>query len=232
MTDEILESGQGEGSEGTTNSNASQSTGDKRPSQFSAEELLKQLEPLIERKVQSVKDRRFDEQGKRLDELSQFQPVLERFRDLVSPEQLKEIQKDLEFEDLKRRVYGDGQPSAEQSTGNTPPPAVNAAKTFVELGLDVTDPVVAVELQKSYANENDAIAAAWKLSKKLASSPAPTQAQGAALQGGTPAEKDVEALTAEYQTEMANAQGNPSLARSIKAEYAKKGVPVDAVVFH
>lgn len=183
MADEILESGQQAGSEGTDNSAASQNVGDKPTSQFSAEELLKQLEPLIERKVQSVKDRRFDEQGKRIAELSQFQPVLERFKDLVSPEQLREIQKDLEFEDLKRRVYGDGQTSEPVSAVNTQVPAVNAAKTFVEMGLDLSDPRVSTEAVKQFANEDAVIAAGWRLQQQLKNSPTPTEAQSASLQG-------------------------------------------------
>jgi len=231
MTDEILESGQPEGSEGTTNSNASQAVGDQQSSQFNAEELLKQLEPLIDKKVQSVKDRRFAEQEQFR---SEFQPVLERVKTLMKDgKSFDEAQREIEWDEMRKAVFGkQAQTSAEQSTGNTPPPAVNAAKAFVEMGLDTNDPIVAVELQKSYANDNDAIAAAWKLSKKLAGSPAPTQAQSAALQGGTPSEADVSTLTTEYQQKMTQAQGNPSLARSIKAEYAKKGVPVDAVVFH
>ena len=106
MAEENLESGQQAGSTSTTSSGASQTAGDEQISTLSAEQLLKVLEPLIERKVQSVKDRRFAEQEQFR---SEFQPVLERFKDLVSPEQLKEIQKDLEFEDLKRRVYGEKQ---------------------------------------------------------------------------------------------------------------------------
>ena len=42
---------------------------------------VKKYKPLIEKKVQSVKDRRFDEQEKFR---SEFQPVLERFKDLAT----------------------------------------------------------------------------------------------------------------------------------------------------
>src|SRR3990167_7012797 len=144
MAKENLESDQQAGSGGTTTSTASQNAGDKQASTFNAEELLKVLEPLIERKVQSVKDRRFAEQEQFR---SEFQPLLERFKDLVSPEKLKEIQKELEFEDLKRRVYGEKPTSGIVSVGSTEQtPAVNPVEVIKEYGLDLKDPQVGLLL--------------------------------------------------------------------------------------
>jgi len=235
MTDEILESGQGAGSEGTTNSNASQPAGDERPSQFNADELLVQLRATIKEEVgkatQSTKDKRFSEIEKKLGD---FQPVLERVGALMKDgKSFDEAQREIEWDEMRKAVFGgQAQPSAEQSTGNTPPPAVDVAKAFAMVGLDLNDPQVSVAMKKNFQTEDEAIAAGVRLSKQLASSPAPTPAQGAAMQGGQSPQEDVASLTTEYQEKMVTAQGNPSLARSIKAEYAKKGVPVDAVVFH
>jgi len=227
MANENLESGQVEGSEGTTNSDASQDSGAKQTSTFSAEDMLRVLEPLIDKKVQSVKDRRFAEQEQFR---SEFQPVLERFKDLVSPEQLKQIQKDLEFEDLKQRVYGEKQTSEPVSAGNTQAPAVDAAKLFDEMGLDRKDPLVNTVLAGLQGKDRDAVElAGYRLANKIKSSPAPTPAQGASLQGKPPVAENVESLTLEYKEKYKAVPKGPSGERErdrLRSEYFKNGVPV------
>ena len=233
MANENLESGQAEGSEGTTNSDASQGSGDKQASTFSAEQVLEQLRETIKEEVgkatQSTKDKRFSEIEKKLGD---FQPVLERFKDLVTPEQLKQIQKDLEFEDLKQRVYGEKQTSEPVSAGNTQAPAVDAAKLFDEMGLDRKDPLVNTVLAGLQGKDKDAVElAGYRLANKIQSSPAPTPAQGASLQGKPPVSQDVEARTTQYKTDMLAARGNESQLTRIREQAIKDGVPVWTIDF-
>lgn len=116
MSDENLESNSPEGSAGQPTPPTSSGANVQQPSSFDADALLKLVEPLIERKVQSVKDRRIAELEKTV---SGIQPVLERFKGLVPDDKLREIQKDLEFEDLKKRVYGN-EPTGAPAGGNQP----------------------------------------------------------------------------------------------------------------
>jgi len=228
MTDEILESGQGAGSEGTTNSNASQPAGDERPSQFNADELLVQLRATIKEEVgkatQSTKDKRFSEIEKKLGD---FQPVLERVGALMKDgKSFDEAQREIEWDEMRKAVFGgQAQPSAEQSTGNTPPPAVDVAKAFAMVGLDLNDPQVSVAMKKNFQTEDEAIAAGVRLSKQLASSPAPTPAQGAAMQGGQPQADNVEEKTQKYIQDVQAARGNATKIRQLREQAVKDGVP-------
>ena len=230
MAEQNLESDQLEGSEGTTNSNASQNVGDKPTSTFNAEELLNKMRDTIKEEVgratQSTKDKRFSEIEKKLGD---FQPVLERFKDLVSPEKLKEIERDLLFEDMKQRVYG--QTGETVSAGNAQAPAVNAAQVFSSKGLDVNDPRVAVALNKTYSNATDAELAAYKLKESIQSSPSPTPAQSATPLGSAPVAPDASALKQSYIQEVTAARGNKSLIRGIQQKYQQQGLDPGSVDF-
>jgi hypothetical protein len=86
--------------------------------------------------------------------------------------------------------------SSTDAIGNSAGGAVNAAKAFQDVGLDLTDPRVAVELQKQYKDDNDALLSAYRLRDTIQKSPNPTLAQGASLQGGTTS-NNVDQLLAE-----------------------------------
>lgn len=146
MTDENLESNSPEGIAGSPNPNNSQGQSVQQSSGFDAEAMLKQLEPLIEKKVQSVKDRRIAELEKTV---SGFQPVLERFKGIVPDEKLREIQKDLEFEDMKRRVYGENPTSASEVGSQKSAAAVTAESVLLKAGVTANDPAIAKWIQEN-----------------------------------------------------------------------------------
>jgi len=196
MADENLESGQVEGNEGVTNPPVSQTPGDKPPSTFDADKLLDQLRVTIVeevgRAVQSTKDKRFSEIEKTL---GNFQPVLERFKDIVSPEQLQQVQRDLEWEEVKRRVFEQtGEPA---SAGNTAQaPAVDTAKVIRESGLlDMNDPKVALLASKRFATETEVYAEIAKHLQAQRNAPSPTAAQQLADTGGSPQSGDYHGLS-------------------------------------
>jgi len=140
MSDEILESNSSDGSGGSPDQPVSSGENVQPTSSFNPDDLLKLLEPLIDKKVQSVKDRRIAELE---NTVKGIQPVLERFKGLVPDEKLREIQKDLEFEDLKRKVYGTEIPTSEPEIGTQKAnAAINVEPVIAEFGLDMTDPEV------------------------------------------------------------------------------------------
>ena len=238
MTENQMDGGSEEGTVTDANGDASGNQSVQQPS-FDAAKLqstfdafgatLEELNARVNG-LQSVKDKQDNKLTGLEGKIAEYEQLVEKvgskegaLAQMKLQEQLTEMNQALQ----ELRGSASTQPPGTGASG-----AVNAAKTFAEMGLDLKDPQVAVEMAKSYQSEDAVIAAGYKLSQKFAHTPAPTQAQGAALQGGSPKKEDVETLTSEYQTEMANAQGNPSLARSIKAKYKEKGVPVDSVVFH
>ena len=206
MTDETMESSSVSGSMETPNPAASKQD-DKPTSAFDADQLLKQVEVLIEKKVQSVKDRRFDEMDKRL---GGAEAVLERVKDLIPAEKFNELKKDLEFEDLKRRVYGDEpKPVAVASA------AIDVAKVASEYGLKADDPeFVAAFSSRKYTDEKDARLDLVTFAYKQATKPQPSDADAASPPSGAPkkamtqSEIDTKAatLTALYKSPTKNAK--------------------------
>lgn len=155
----------------------------QQPSSLSEEELLKRLEPLIDKKVQSVKDRRIAELEK---QVSGFQSVLERFKGLVPDDKLREIQKDLEFEDLKQKVYGTEKQTSEPVAGSQQMSAADLASSIIaKAQLDANVPEV-IELIRTAGNDPVEFAIkAGELKARMANKPAPTAANAPVLQTST-----------------------------------------------
>jgi len=221
MTTEIQESIPAEGSAGSPNPSASQGSGVQPTSGLDADQLLKLVEPLIEKKVQSVKDRRFDEQEKRI---GAAESVLERVKDLIPEKDFKELKKDLRIEELERRVYGDaptGAPAAAPQTSA----ATDMQKVIQELQLDANDPSVAKVLRET----SDPVRLAMQLGQlkgaKVASQPDPSLAPTVNGTNTTPSGSEFQAA---YLKEMNDARGKGyAVGNAIKAKYREKGVPVD-----
>lgn len=222
MTDKTMESSPSSGSAETPNPSASQQ--DVKPtSAFDANQLLKQVEVLIEKKVQSVKDRRFDEMDKRL---GGAESVLERVKDLIPAEKFNELKKDLEFEDLKRRVYGEEpKPVAVASA------AIDVAKVASEYGLKADDPeFVAAFASRKYTDEKDARLDLVTFAYKKATKPQPSDADAASAPSRPQAKQT---LTEEgYKKEMLSApRGKAGEAQraEIKRKYAEGGISVHTI---
>ena len=183
MTDEIQESNSPSGSAGSPNQTTSQGQGVQPTSAFDADQLLKQLEPLIEKKVQSVKDRRLGEFDKRLGDA---ETVLGRVKELIPADKFRELEKDLEFEELKRRVYGEQPQTGASVTGTQQTSAaVDTAKVFSLLNLPENAETTALKA-RTYGSEAEAAVAALHYFEVQKSKPVPTDADRATPQASPP----------------------------------------------
>ena len=217
MTDTNLESGQTSGI-----ANSAQ-TGDKPTSPFDEAKLLERIgslvETTIEKKLQSQKDRRFDKIEKTLGD---FQPVLEKVKDLLTPEQLEKVQRDLEWEEMKRRT-GLTPTSPNPQVGDQRAAAVEPKSDIAkELGLDENDPEVAAVLREGADPLKLARVAIAKANKPT---PSPTGAPGMVTPPAAPVDDQAALMTA-YQKEMAGLRGNVLAVSQLQAKYRQKGLRI------
>ncbi len=157
------------------------------------------IRSLFAREEQSVKDKRI---GRIEKTLENYQPVLEKVSKLLTPQQMQEVQRELEMDELKARVFG--QPSSVAQAPAAPMPAVDeTAKIVAEsLGLSTADPEVVSAVQSKRGT--DLIREIANISARRKAAPTPTPASAAAPAGGSPTSMD--AIYAEY----ANLSQNPS----------------------
>ena len=226
MTETNQESNSTLGNGGQANPPASQSANVQPTSTFDAEALLKSLEPLIEKKVQSVKDRRFDDIDKRL---GGAEAIMERVKSLIPEDKFNELKKELEFEELKRRVYGEAPTGAPKPSGTQPSgAALQTAREIVsKLGLQESEPDVALLIAK---HESDPVQLAIELTKHSNKPrPAPTPAS-VSPQPGQPSEPaSQDALRKNYIADMKSAKGNRSQLVKLAEEYRAKGFDTGSV---
>ena len=225
MTDTNLESGQNLQDGGTANSAHSQAPGDKPTSTFDEAKLLERIGALVKdevgKAVQSSKDRRFDKIEKTL---SDYQPVLEKVKERLSPEDFATLQRDLEWEEMKRRTGLLTSTSPTEQVGNQQATAAQPKSDVVkELGLDENDPDVAKVLRESGP---DPLKLA-KVAVSKAKTPAPDPS-GAPAMGTPPAlpTDGQEALAAAYSKEVASLRGNVLAVSQLQAKYRQKGLKI------
>ena len=225
MTDTNLESGQNLQDGGTANSAHSQAPGDKPTSTFDEAKLLERIGALVKdevgKAVQSSKDRRFDKIEKTL---SDYQPVLEKVKERLSPEDFATLQRDLEWEEMKRRTGLLTSTSPTEQVGNQQATAAQPKSDVVkELGLDENDPDVARVLRESGP---DPLKLA-KVAVSKAKTPAPDPS-GAPAMGTPPAlpTDGQEALAAAYSKEVASLRGNVLAVSQLQAKYRQKGLKI------
>ena len=228
-----LESNSPEGSAGSPNLDASKGKNDSSLSTFDVSKLPELVESLVsksvEKAVQSQKDKRFSTIEK---DISDFKPVLEQVKNLLTPEQLKEynrIQKDVEFEELKKAVYGNN-PNGTPTNGTPKSTAEEVQSIFKEFGVDPNHPeahtlfnLKGVELYKGVA----------QLAIKSKSTPVDSS-EAPSLQGRPAPQAGIKELTAKYQQDiLATPRGKSgdSIRRQLKEQARKNGVPVDSIAF-
>ena len=198
MTDTNLESGQNLQDGGTANSAHSQAPGDKPTSTFDEAKLLERIGALVKdevgKAVQSSKDRRFDKIEKTL---SDYQPVLEKVKERLSPEDFATLQRDLEWEEMKRRTGLLTSTSPTEQVGNQQATAAQPKSDVVkELGLDENDPDVAKVLRESGPDPLKLAKVAINRAKTPTPDPTSAPAMGSAPVASISAEK-IEQLAAE-----------------------------------
>jgi DNA repair exonuclease SbcCD ATPase subunit len=136
--------------------------------------------------LKSLKDRRFNQIQRSLDEVS---PVLEKVKGILTPEQqaqFSQIQRDAEFEDLKQRVYGTPQTQTGVPQSGTPgSAAVDVETTVKKLQFADNDPALAALRIKHANNPTEFLNAAAELRISQLQTPSLTPAT-TLPQTGTP----------------------------------------------
>ncbi|MFA6213498.1 MAG: hypothetical protein WC714_28940 [Candidatus Obscuribacterales bacterium] len=223
MTDSNLESDQALGNDGTANSTASQGSGDKQTSTFDEAKLLERVGVLIENKLQSQKDRRFDKIEKFQTE---YQPVLDKVKGMLTPEQLATLQKDLEWDEMKRRT-GLTQPAQAQQTGSPQPVTDEVSKVVSALNLDVNDAEVS-----QYVREHGAdILGLAQIAIRKSKQPTPSPSDAPAMVGGGVAPDTAAILSASYVKQIKELRGNKQAILALQEEFKKKGFDPGTVDF-
>lgn len=232
MTNSVLDGGNGQGTGAAPQSPASDGGSGSGGSSDADAKLNKILERLerIERGEQSVKDRAVAGVRKDLDALK---PALEKIFSMagVNQEQQAQITRELEWDDMKARVYGSG--NAQQPAAPAQGAASGASLEIVkDLGLDIADPQV-VELVRE--SGSDSVTLTRKLAKLAiakASAPQPTTGSAAVIPGGASASGSTPAqLESQYRKEVMSNRGKPQAIAEIKERFREQGLNVDSVVF-
>jgi hypothetical protein len=194
--------------------------------------LLPQLEQIIERKVQSVKDKRISEIEKALGGRSKILAELEEAGVPIT----KEVRAEMRIRELEERLtQPPTQPAQAVDAGpSTQKAAVtDAIAELSKYGLSSNDPGFIELLRGKYQNR-DAFDKAvlghivQKIAPPKPANPADV-VQAPARAGAT--EKSVDALTDEYKNKMRTARGNATEIKRLRDEYAQKGVDIYGIDF-
>jgi hypothetical protein len=194
--------------------------------------LLPQLEQIIERKVQSTKDKRISEIEKVLGGRSKILAELEEAGVPIT----KEVRAEMRIRELEERLnQPQSQPAPASVDGSTQQKAAvtEAIAKLSEYGLSSNDPAFIELLRGKYANRDafDKAVLSHVVTKIAPPKPAnPADVvQSPARAGAT--EKSKEALQSDYLKEMAGARGKGyQVGDAIKEKYRKQGLNVDEIV--
>jgi len=204
-----------------------------------ADEIVSKLTPIleqiVERKVQSVKDKRFSEIEKALGGRAKLLAELEGAGVSIP----KEVQSELRLRELEERIAQTSTQPAQVSDAGPSQQKAAVTEAIAELkkyDLDPNDAGFIELLRGKYANraEFDLKVSHYVVGKLVPQKPAnPADVvQSPARAGAT--EKSVETLTTEYQNEMLAAprgRAGATVRAELKAKYQKQGVPVDQIYF-
>jgi hypothetical protein len=172
------------------------------------------------------------------DYAKEIEPIVESARLTLGLDdaQVAAYRRDLLQAEVNRRVLsGDEQTPVEtqpQGSGAVETATFGEAEVLAELKMSESDPEVMQAMAQAGGNPLKLAAGLATLKEKRAKAPQPTLSSAAAATGGTfVPESTVAQLTTQYTKDMLAARGNATLLKQIKAEAAKKGVPVDSIGF-
>ena len=184
------------------------------------ERVVEKLSPVLEKKLQSMTDKRFSKVDKALG-LSELEEMGVQIPDHIKTEM------------RLRNLEQQSQPVQQPSRGSGAPQDSDAVSQVIkDAGLDANQPEVISLLSGQYRNLDHFQAEAYKLKVRLANRPTSRTPDSApAAQGGTGGvEKSVESITSEYTEKMRKlGPGHAAEFRALKEEYRKKGALVDSV---
>jgi len=195
--------------------------------------LLPQLEQIIERKVQSTKDKRISEIEKVLGGRDKILAELEA----SGVEIPKDVRSELRMRDLEERLTQQTQQPASKRDDGSSTQKVAVTEAIAELnkyGLDSNDAGFIGLLRGKYANRAEFDLAVTKhvvskLAPQQPPSPAGMVQSPAATRASTPSN---DALTSQYKKDMLDARGKGnSFGNAIKEKYRSQGLDVDNISF-
>lgn len=193
-------------------------------------ERLERIEKMLA-SLQSGKDRAVSKVSKEADELRAQLGELQKHikAGLSEDEALAKLEAEKNDAEFKKAVLD----LRDRLVVQPVPEAFNPAKVVEELGLDYSDPAVAVAFEK-VTNEQEANAVGAKLIRARNKKPVPSQAQAASQPANPVGTPDAETLARQFKQEMLaaprGAAGNTARA-NIKEKYKKQGVDVYNVDF-
>lgn len=224
---EKLESGQNQGAPGQPTSGAS--NGEVSSPSIDVDAVLNalgsRLDEMIERRVQSMKDKRLGRMGQQLDE---FESVLTRFQELInegwSEAQAKRIMR-LEASGRQEEASEPEVTQKPAEPGNSQPVAPQKKDVNPKvLGLDPKDPDVTRRIREGKTSLED-----WYEYLEQRASRA-TSASPAAVQPTAEAPAPDDDLMAQYRKAVDEALKDPFAGRDkviqIRAEYRRKGLKI------
>lgn len=186
------------------------------------ERIVTRLGPEIDRKVQSVKDKRLSKVDKIEESLSRLGVLAELEEHGVTiPSDLK---MEMRLKELEARLNQGASPDLDAGTSTVTANA-DTARVLDELKLDASDP----EVLRVLSGAGDVTLGLAKLAVRRVTAPSPTPEQAAASIGKPLTPPDGNALIGEYKTKVLANKGNANAIRAIKEQYRQKGVPVDQV---
>jgi hypothetical protein len=157
------------------------------------EAVLRRLEPTLDKKLQSTKDKRIAEIEKRL-----------KMSDLTELEELgAQIPDNVKLEYRLRQIEGNRQPESNQATTSQGSGANLATQEVAEvvkkLNLDANDPEVIEKLRGTYRNRDHFEATLAQMALARATKPQPSAAESATIQAQPSTPVDVSAKIAQLQ---------------------------------
>jgi hypothetical protein len=216
MSDNPLESA---GTSGGQAASPTPSGANGQPPSIDVEALTKVLEPWLDRKLQSTKDKRISELEKGQ---SDFRAKLARLEELQGAGMSKA--QAVEYMDLEAKVERVSQPA---QVGSPQPVVVNVNTEDLldALGIPSNDPEVSNILRQG----GDPTSGLVSLAKKRKAAPAPTPNPATVLPTGGGGKPPVEDLMSEYNKEKqrlmdAEQYGEPLL--QLRRKYREKGLAV------
>jgi hypothetical protein len=170
-------------------------------------EVLKQLDPVIDRKVQSVKD-------KRVDLLERYAKALEKQG--MTPEEAKEI-----ADRLPKPTPSSTEPVTQKPSGKVVEAGAIADNVFEALGLKLDDPNVLALKQQTFADENEKRVKLAELVVKMANPKPASQAATPPPEGRIKDTETKESLTAKLNALNKAPLGKLDEIKRVKGELAQ-----------
>jgi len=190
------------------------------------EKLTTRLEDVVERKLQSTKDKRF----KNLEGYEEAAPTLKKFKEYLdkSGGDVDKASREMQIDQLIASRGGGGSPAPTGAQRSETVDETKVADILNEAGVKFDDPDVVAWGKKTYASAGDAYHSLTRLATRKLKQAAPGNPAGAVFDGvGNSPSTNKEERKNELYAELAATQSNPDAhekrRKEIKAELAKLG---------